>query len=112
VFVGSGITEDGVLFSYHANWESAGRWGVEVNTAKRKLAFRPLEQLQVMMKDSVAVEVADIDYTLDKKYKPGLYLQTKAFIESDDTQFITIHKYAEQVKWYGQIKQGVTDVLH
>jgi predicted dehydrogenase len=29
-FCGSGVTEQGVLFSYHADWEAPGRWGVEV----------------------------------------------------------------------------------
>jgi len=34
-FVGAGITENGVLFSYISNWESAGRWGIELLTNKR-----------------------------------------------------------------------------
>ena len=31
-FVGAGITENGVLFSYLSNWESAGRWAIELLT--------------------------------------------------------------------------------
>jgi len=30
VFAGAGMSDNGALFSYHANWESAGRWGVEI----------------------------------------------------------------------------------
>ena len=35
-FVGAGETEKGVLFSYISNWESAGRWGIELLTKKRR----------------------------------------------------------------------------
>ena len=34
LFSGAGVSEHGALFSYNANWESAGRWGVEVLTKK------------------------------------------------------------------------------
>ena len=27
-FTGEGVTDQNIMFSYHANWESAGRWGV------------------------------------------------------------------------------------
>ena len=32
IFSGSGITKSGVLFSYSANWESAGRWSLHLET--------------------------------------------------------------------------------
>ena len=31
-FCGSGITDKGALFSYSADWESPGRWGIEIKT--------------------------------------------------------------------------------
>ena len=34
---GAGVTENGALFSYHANWEAPGRWSVEIMTKKRRL---------------------------------------------------------------------------
>ena len=85
VFSGSGISKKGALFSYFANWESAGRWSVEILTKKHKLIFRPMEKLQIQKKGSVAQEFVAIDYSLDEKYKPGLYLQTKKFLE-DNTE--------------------------
>ena len=29
---------------YNANWESAGRWGIEVDMEDKKLILRPLEK--------------------------------------------------------------------
>lgn len=80
-FVGGGETKKGALFSYQGNWEAPGRWSVEVMTNKRRLIFRPLEKLQIQQMKSVKVDFADIDYTLDELYKPGLYLETQAFLD-------------------------------
>ena len=30
------------------------------------------------------MDYAEIDYTLDEAYKPGLYLETKAFLEQNE----------------------------
>ena len=106
IFVGAGVSVHGIPFSYHANWESAGRWGVEMNTLKRKLIFKPLEKLQVMMKNSVAIEFAELDYEMDTNYKPGLYLQTKAFMEQKKDCLIDIHEFSQQMKWYLAIRNG------
>ena len=82
-FCGSGLTDQGVLFSYHADWEAPGRWGIEVLTRKRRFIFRPMEQLQVVQLGSVKVESIELDDRLDKEFKPGLYAQTKAFLDKD-----------------------------
>jgi len=47
VFVGSGISEKGIPFAYHADWGSTGRWSVEVHTKKASYRLCPLEQLFV-----------------------------------------------------------------
>jgi len=36
IFAGAGVSESGALFSYQANWESAGRWSVEIMTRKHR----------------------------------------------------------------------------
>lgn len=46
VFVGSGISERGIPFSYHADWGSVSRWSVEVHTAASSYRFCPLETLR------------------------------------------------------------------
>lgn len=90
VFTGAGKTQKGALFSYHANWEGPGRWGLELITSKNRYIFRPMETLQVQRIGSVAIEPVEMDDSLDKSYKPGLYLQTKAFIDSDLQDFVGI----------------------
>jgi predicted dehydrogenase len=96
-FCGSGITDQGVLFSYHADWEAPGRWGVEVLTRKHRYIFRPMEQLHVVELKSVKVNGVELDDRLDKEFKPGLYQQTKAFLTQDDHLFCTL---AEQLQHY------------
>lgn len=44
-FVGAGVTEFDIPFSYHADWGSAGRWGIEVMTKENAYRLMPLEQI-------------------------------------------------------------------
>lgn len=95
IFTGSGITENNVLFNYNANWISAGRWGVEVLTRKRKLILSPMEELQEQLVGTIAVQkVEGIDYSKDDEFKPGIWLQTKYFIED---RFEFLKPLSEQV---------------
>ena len=59
VFSGAGMSETGALFSYQANWESAGRWSVEILTKKHRLIFRPIEKLQIQNRGSVQIDFVD-----------------------------------------------------
>lgn len=102
-FCGSGITEQGVFFSYHADWESAGRWGVEVLTRKRRFILRPMELLQVTPLATVRVDNVEIDDHLDKEFKPGLYKQTIAFLNNDDDLFCTIEQQLEHCEIYNEM---------
>lgn len=52
IFVGNGISDDGIPFSYHADWGSGGRWGVEVNTKENSYQLIPLEDIFVCKKDT------------------------------------------------------------
>jgi hypothetical protein len=45
VFVGSGISDRGIPFSYHGDWLARGRWGVEIHTAVASYRLCPLETL-------------------------------------------------------------------
>lgn len=106
VFSGAGKTKDDVLFSYQANWDAPGRWGVEILTKKSRLILRPLEELQIQLKSSVAINKAEIDNTLDKDFKPGLFLQTKQFLTGKLSEFKTIQEQAEACEIYTQIAKG------
>lgn len=94
IFSGAGVSEAGALFSYQANWESAGRWSVEMLTKEHRLIFRPMEKLQIQKRGSVKVDfVDDIDYSLDEKYKPGLHAQVNAFFKKKNGAICTIKEH-------------------
>ena len=93
-FAGAGITEKGVLFSYISNWESAGRWAVELLTESRRIYLKPLEGIAIQKKGSVVVEQYEFDDSLDKAFKPGLYRQVEGFIlENNNNSNIFDHIY-------------------
>jgi predicted dehydrogenase len=94
VFSGAGVSELGAVFSYHANWNGPGRWGVEVVTRKRKLFLRPLEKLHVQQSGTVFLETAALDDELDLSYKPGIFRQTQLFL---DHQYDALCSLEEQV---------------
>lgn len=94
-FTGAGITENKVLFSYISNWESAGRWGIELLTEKRRIYLKPLEGLSIQYKGSVAISEHIFDNSFDKLYKPGLYKQVDAFITDRN---IDLLKVEDQIK--------------
>ena len=82
-FVGAGETEKGVLFSYISNWESAGRWAIELLTQNRRIYLKPMENLHVQQKGSVQITEHEIDFTFDSEFKPGLHKQVDAFINGN-----------------------------
>lgn len=102
-FCGAGITEKDVLISYSGFWDAPGRWSVEFVTTNNRFIFRPIEKLQVQRKGSVAIEFDDsVNYELDEKYKPGLFLQTKAFLENNDEDLCDLD---EQVDSFNQMSE-------
>ncbi len=102
-FSGAGITDRGALFSYHANWAAPGRWGVEVMSSKRRYIFRPLEKLQITQSGSTAVEMVELEYSLDERFKPGLFLQTRAFLAGDDRRSCSVADQVKNLAVYGKI---------
>ena len=102
-FVGHGRTATGAVFSWHADWGSAGRWGLDLRTPRRRLILQPLETLAVQEKGSVAISHYPIDDDLDRQFKPGLYRQVEAFLsEKPVTSALpTIAAHSVMVRrWY------------
>jgi predicted dehydrogenase len=105
IFSGAGVSVSDAFFSYQANWTSPGRWGVEMLTSQHRLIFRPLEQLHIQKMKSVAIDKVDIDDTLDKIYKPGLYREVDAFFSHTlGERFLTIHDQVQQCAYYKRIE--------
>lgn len=105
IFTGAGMTNQHILFSYCANWEAPGRWGIEIMTAKHRLYLKPMETLQIQNIGSVAMEPVILNDQLDKSYKPGLYLQTKCFIEGvNNDSLCSVSEQKKHWEIYLQIK--------
>lgn len=80
IYTGAGISEKGVYFSYHANWQAPGRWSVEFNTKNHKLIFKPMERLKVQKQGSIEEISLDIEDGLDSEFKPGFFRQVESFL--------------------------------
>jgi len=107
-FCGAGISEQGVFFSYHADWEAPGRWGVEVLTRRRRLVLRPLEQLQVIQQGSVSMSRVELDDRLDQAFKPGLHAQTRAFIAGEAGALCTVDEQLRHCAIYDEMVRGTS----
>ena len=102
-FCGSGITDKGVMFSYLSDWQAPGRWGLELMTAKRRFILRPMEELQVIKLGSILVERINPENQIDKDFKPGLYQQTKKFLEGKNHLFCSLSEQSENMKIYSKM---------
>jgi hypothetical protein len=79
-FAGCGVSRRGALFTYLADWEAPGGWGVDLRTRFHLLRLRPLETLSLQRHGSFDTEQVPLDDSLDSRFKPGLYRQTQAFL--------------------------------
>lgn len=105
IFVGSGITDQGSLFSYHANWKSPGRWAIEIMTKNHKLFFKPLESLQIQNSGTFAVEDVDLEDKLDQDFKPGIYREVESFF-GNKKDLCTIEEQVKNLKIYLEVLTG------
>lgn len=108
MFCGAGETTEGALFSYSANWDAPGRWGVEILTHKHRLYFRPLEKLSVQELKSVEVKECSINNRLDLEYKAGVYKMCEAFFNNQsDRRLLRIDEQASNAKIYKYMRDGI-----
>jgi predicted dehydrogenase len=105
IFSGAGISNKNALFSYNANWESSGRWFVEFLSAENRYILKPLEQLFVQKRGSTVIEQIDLQDDLDKMFKPGLYRQLEALINSPE-KLMTVEEQNEMLFYYKCILEG------
>lgn len=105
IYAGAGITDKDILFSYHADWNAPGRWGLELLTLNHRIIFRPMEQLKIQKINSLVINDVDIDDDLDKKFKPGLYKQVESFLnDKDDGKKITVHQQVEHMRFFADME--------
>lgn len=97
IFVGSGITEKNILFSYHANWNAPGSWKLELLTSKNRYIFRPFEKLHVQRKGSIEIKEIPVDQSDqdDTNFKPGLFKEVSSFLKDSSKANLLSVKEAE-----------------
>lgn len=103
VFTGSGISERDIPFTFHSNWNSAGRWSVEILTSSGKYFLQPMERLRFQPKGTLRVEDIDLDYSYDINFKPGLYVQTENFLNGKLTDFVSLNHQLLAISIYNEI---------
>lgn len=86
VFTGSGRTAGGALYSYHADWTAPGRWSVDVRSRERRFVMEPMETVRVQARGSFELVSPAIDDANDKRHKPGVLLQLRAFLTGDGVE--------------------------
>lgn len=96
-YVGAGVTDNAVLFSYISNWESAGRWGIELLTSKRRIYLKPLEDISIQLKGSLEIQKHLFDSSVDINFKPGLFFQVSDFLSSRK-HLISLTSHIENTK--------------
>lgn len=104
IYSGAGITDKKALFSYQANWQAPGRWGLEFLTKNHRLYFRPIEKLQIQKLGTVAIEEYTLDDAIDFDFKPGLYKQVQAFL-TNPSLLPDIKEQVTMLKWYDNINK-------
>jgi len=109
VFVGSGVSVQGVPFAFHADWGSPGRWAVEAHTPKASYRLCPLERL--FRKSSATgewEEVATVSFAAE--VKAGIVEEVSAMLAPDVGRAVpllslrdaaTLAAYAEEIFGYG-----------
>ena len=100
VFQGSGVTKNNILFSYSANWGSAGRWSIEIDLPDEKLILKPIEKLHIQYKGGLDIIEYKLPYeNIDLEYKAGLYEEVKSFL-GNQKNLCTIKEHLENFKYY------------
>ena len=102
VFSGAGITAEKALFTYNANWESAGRWWVEFLIKENRYIMKPMEKIFIQKRGSIQVDEFGINDEFDRLFKPGLYKQVEAFLEFED-KLMKIEEQVKMIPFYSQM---------
>jgi predicted dehydrogenase len=98
MFCGAGKTEQGVMFDYCANWDSAGRWRIELMTNKRRIFLKPLEDIQIQEKGSLVITPHTFEKKFDVDFKPGVYRQVQAFLAHDTARLVDLAQHVHACK--------------
>jgi len=105
IFVGTGITEKNIPFSYHADWGSGGRWGIEVNTAENSYQLIPLEDLFARPKDTGTWNKIDFKISFPE-IKQGI-AEEVAVMLGEDKSCLDMLPDLEKTSKYNKIAENI-----
>lgn len=100
IFVGSGVSEKSIPFSYHADWKSGGRWGIEIFTEKNSYRLMPLEELYMCPKNEINWSLVPLQPAFPH-IKPGLAEQIAIMLASDvevKSELVNLKKATQLIK--------------
>ena len=106
IFTGNGISENNIPFSYHADWGSGGRWGIEIFTKVNSYFLIPLEELAVCPKytgkiESVEFQTAFPDIKLGIPEEIAIMLDNPPHIDLTTLeQASELNKITEKIMGY------------
>ena len=88
-FVGSGISEKNIPYSYHADWTSNDRWGIEVFTKKNSYKLIPLEDLYQCPKNSTTFNQIIFEKAFPD-VKQGIAEEIALMLSNNEKSFVTL----------------------
>jgi len=103
IFVGSGLTTRNIPFSYNSNWNSAGRWSIEVFTENNRYYLRPMEKLFIQKKGQIKITEIPLEDDKDINFKAGIFDLTLAFLNNDFSKLLSFKEQIEHIEIYNQI---------
>lgn len=110
IFVGHGVSDSTVPFSYHADWSAPGRWGVDIMTTRRRFILRPLEKLQVQQTGSIDITSLPESDDWDSRFKPGLARMTQWFLNEGKGEQLSalpsLEEHTNHMERYETILRG------
>jgi hypothetical protein len=103
-FSGAGVSINDIPFSYRADWDAPGRWGVNVYSKNLKFSLSPLEDLFVTKRNSTKAEKIRISENSSDSLKHGLLDQIKAFLGfTPKIDLCTLEEHKKNFKFYLKI---------
>jgi predicted dehydrogenase len=105
-FTGCGISENDIPFTYHADWGSGGRWGIEIFTKENTYLLISLEELYVCPKFTgqitpVEFEIAFPDVKLGIPEEIAIMLDNPSHIDLVSLEYACkLNKITEKIMGY------------
>lgn len=97
VFVGAGMSDEGIPFAYQADWGSKGRWSVEVHTRDASYRLCPLEK--AFRKTSAGADWEELPVeTVDPDTKAGFVEQVATMLSNPADRIVGLPSLRDTVR--------------